>query len=325
MKAFILCLLCLLSWTIPAFAHESMPASLTLNEVQENVFDVDWRIPATQGNAPALMPQFPTHCSVERGPVERLAPAARLVYWRLHCKQDLANGARIGIDGLPATMVNVQVQLTMADGRRWSQLASPRSPHVVLGAERVKLAAYFRLGVEHILTGIDHLLFLLCLVVLVPARWRLLQTITAFTLAHCATLALATLGLIHIPSAPVEACIALSIVLLAREIMQPATAGTMARRQPWLLAFGFGLLHGLGFAGGLADVGLPSGEVIQALLLFNFGVEAGQLAFVLAVLLLLLGLRMRPLAMRRAEHACAYGVGTVAMFWLLQRLTPILI
>ncbi|MES2153375.1 MAG: HupE/UreJ family protein [Pseudomonadota bacterium] len=302
-------------------AHESLPASLTVNEVLPQVYDIDWRLPATQGSAPALTPRFPAQCAEMAVPAERAAPAARVTHWRLRCQQDLAAGAQLAVDGLPATMVNVQVQLNTLDGRRWSQLASPRTPHIMLGElarESVSLSAYFRLGIEHILSGIDHLMFVLCLMVLVPARWRLVQTLSAFTMAHCATLALATSGVINLAAAPVEACIALSIVFLARDILRPDER-TLARRMPWLVAFGFGLLHGLGFAGGLAEIGLPQGEIAQALLLFNLGVEAGQLGFVLAVSLLLAALRLRPGARQRVNQVSAYATGAVAAFWVVQR------
>ncbi len=319
-------LLCLATLACAAaHAHESMPASLIVREVQARVYDVDWRVPATQGRAPLLTPRFPADCVTVQAPLERAAPGARVTHSRLRCARDLAGGADVAIEGLPATMINVQAQLDTADGRHWSQLASPRAPQFLLGEQarqRVDLSAYFRLGVEHILSGTDHLLFVLCLLVLVPARWRLVQTLSAFTLAHCVTLALATLGVLRVAAAPVEACIALSIVFLARDIVRPAEH-TLTRRQPWLVAFGFGLLHGLGFAGGLADVGLPPDEIVQALLLFNLGVEAGQLGFVLAVSLPLAAMRLRPAVRQQVEYGGAYAIGAVAAWWVLQRVAPL--
>ena len=181
---------------------------------------------------------------------------------------------------------------------------------------------YTKLGIEHILTGFDHLLFVLCLLLIVHGGWRLVRTITAFTLAHSITLVLASLGVINLPSAPVEASIALSIAFLAAEILRHH-AGTdtgWTYRSPWLVAFAFGLLHGLGFAGALTDIGLPQGEVPVALLFFNIGVELGQLVFV-ALVLLLLAL-LRPIwqsTHRRVELAASYAIGTVAMYWLFER------
>ncbi len=327
LRSFLFAWLCLA--TAPAPAHESLPASLRVIEVAPQRYDVSWRVPATQGKAPAIAPVFPADCVADGEIAERSTPGARLQHWRLRCGASLARGVMLPIAGLAATMVNVQVQLTMQDGRHWSALASPRAPGVALGTlatRQVALGGYFLLGVEHILSGIDHLLFVFCLLLLVPQRWRLVQTITAFTAAHCLTLALAALDVVVLPAPPVEASIALSIVFLAREVLRPAGQGSLMRRAPWLVAFGFGLLHGLGFAGALADIGLPQGEVVQALLLFNLGVEAGQLAFVLAASLLLAALRQwRALPLRRIEQACAYGVGAVATVWLAERVIVVLV
>jgi len=182
---------------------------------------------------------------------------------------------------------------------------------------------YTVLGIEHILTGIDHLLFVLALLLVVVGRWKLVKTITAFTLAHSITLALATLGVVTVPSGPVEAAIALSIVFLASEIIwwhRGWTSLTFAR--PWLVAFAFGLLHGLGFAGALSEIGLPSAEIPIALLFFNIGVEIGQLAFVAAVLLGAGALsRLAPVANTAAfaRVAIAYAIGTVATYWFVER------
>ncbi len=185
---------------------------------------------------------------------------------------------------------------------------------------------YTGLGIEHILKGIDHLLFVLCLLLIVKGPWILVKTITAFTVAHSITLGLATLGLVHIPPRPVEAAIALSIVFLAAEILH-ARQGRfgLAHQYPWMVAFGFGLLHGLGFAGALSEIGLPQSEIPVALLFFNVGVEIGQLFFVLAFVLL------RWILVRlefRWPHAISlmpvYLVGAVATYWLLQRIGFIL-
>ncbi|MEM6577512.1 MAG: HupE/UreJ family protein [Pseudomonadota bacterium] len=182
---------------------------------------------------------------------------------------------------------------------------------------------YTVLGTEHILMGLDHLLFVLALLFVVQGKWKLVKTITAFTVAHSITLALATLGYISLPSAPVEAAIALSIVFLATEIIQHERGqSSLTFRKPWLVAFAFGLLHGLGFAGALSDIGLPPPEVPIALLFFNIGVEIGQLIFVAAILFL--GWTLRTLvqsdkAMLRARQVVVYMVGTAAMYWCIER------
>jgi hydrogenase/urease accessory protein HupE len=183
------------------------------------------------------------------------------------------------------------------------------------------LWAYIGLGIEHILFGVDHLLFVLCLLLLVRGIRNLLATVTAFTLAHSITLAAATLGLIRVPAAPVEATIALSIVFLATELVRGGARQTVARSYPWLVAFTFGLLHGLGFAGALAEVGLPQGEIPLALFGFNVGVELGQLAFVTAVLSLARLARLMPWRMPAwAAGAVGYAIGSLATFWVFARL-----
>jgi hypothetical protein len=184
---------------------------------------------------------------------------------------------------------------------------------------------YLALGVKHILLGIDHLLFVLGLLLIVRGPWQLLATITAFTLAHSLTLALATFGLVTLPPRTVEAAIALSILFLAVEILH-ARQGRLGltHRFPWLVAFAFGLLHGLGFAGALAEIGLPAAEVPAALLFFNLGVEVGQLMFVAAVLSLRFAVRTLQLGWPRwAEPLPAYAIGTIASFWLFERLAAL--
>ena len=195
--------------------------------------------------------------------------------------------------------------MSFADGSTWIQRLTPQQPATVIpvqpGAWEVA-GTYLGLGVEHILTGIDHLLFVLALLLLTTGTWRLLKTVTAFTVAHSITLALATLGLVHVPPKPVEAVIALSIVFVAAEILHARRGRIgLAARMPWIVAFTFGLLHGFGFAGALSEVGLPAGQIPVALLFFNLGVEAGQLLFIAAVLALVAG--------RKARSGCMAALG----------------
>ena len=184
---------------------------------------------------------------------------------------------------------------------------------------------YTLLGIEHILLGIDHLLFVLALLLIVRSPWMLVKTITAFTLAHSITLGLATLGLVYIPSRPVEATIALSIVFLCVEIIHAQRGKTgVAFRYPWVVAFAFGLLHGLGFAGALSEIGLAQAEIPIALLFFNLGVEIGQLLFLGVILILVWGLmRLRLTTLGIARLSSAYVIGTVATYWLLERVAII--
>jgi hydrogenase/urease accessory protein HupE len=221
-------------------------------------------------------------------------------------------------------MTDALVRIEFADGATWVGRLTPRAPQVTIPERRSGgsvAAAYLGLGVEHILLGIDHLLFVLALLLVTRGARRLVSTVTAFTVAHSITLALATLGVVRVPQAPVEAVIALSIVFVAAEIVR-ARRGVegLTARAPWLVAFTFGLLHGFGFAGALSEIGLPQGQIPLALLLFNVGVEAGQLLFVAAVLApLAVARRVRIELPRRLELVPPYAIGSLATFWVIQR------
>lgn len=311
-----------------AMAHESLPASLILNETTAHHFDVLWRIPQTQGQVLAVTPAFPEDCQELDAPQVQQVAGARLLLWRVQCQHGLRSDAQIAFNGLDLTMIDVLVRITYLDGHSEAQVARPRTPAVVLGATQpqgLEVSAYFGLGVEHILSGIDHLLFVLCLILLVPSVTGLLKTITAFTLAHSLTLALSALEIIHVPQPPVEATIALSILFLARELARKDAANGIAVRRPWGVAFVFGLLHGFGFAGALAEIGLPKEAISSALLLFNVGVETGQLMFVAVVYPFVMLVRRWssgwPLW---TAPVPVYSVGAVSGFWFLQRLGPVL-
>jgi hypothetical protein len=227
----------------------------------------------------------------------------------------------VRIDGLEGTMTDALVRVEFADGSAWTGRLTPGQPAATIPDKESALGVagtYLWLGVEHILAGIDHLLFVLGLLLLARERWRLLWTVTAFTAAHSITLALATLGVVNAPQAPVEAVIALSIAFVAVEVLR-ARGGHpgVAARSPWIVAFSFGLLHGFGFAGALSEVGLPVGQIPLALAFFNIGVELGQLLFIAAVL----GAAwlVRSMRTRWLEPVPPYAIGIVAMFWMFQR------
>jgi hydrogenase/urease accessory protein HupE len=236
-------------------------------------------------------------------------------------------GKRIEFAGLQVTVTDVLVRVQMLDGTHSTTLVHPSQPWVEITMRQGPLAvvgAYLAHGVGHILFGFDHLLFVLALILIVRSTRTLLLTVTAFTIAHSITLSLATLGLVHVPGPPVEACIALSILLVASEIArlqqgQPSLTAT----RPWAVAFAFGLLHGLGFASALIDLGLPQGDIPLALFAFNVGVEVGQLAFIAAVLgIVRLGrlVPIPPIAGYRLRTATSYVIGSVAAFWFIERL-----
>jgi hydrogenase/urease accessory protein HupE len=252
---------------------------------------------------------------------------AEVKRWTIKTGPNGLDGGEIAVHGLQTTMVDVLVRIAFADGRVVSRLLRPDAPSFVLEKAHAGRATggYFVLGVEHILLGIDHLLFVLALVLIVRGVRLLVKTITAFTIAHSLTLALATLGVVHVPSAPVEAVIALSIVFVAAEIVRSHRGQRgLTEQAPWLVAGLFGLLHGFGFAGALAQVGLPQNDIPLALLFFNLGVEAGQLVFVGAVLALIAGVRrVRLPALEWTRLATPYVIGCVAMFWVIQRISAL--
>jgi hypothetical protein len=233
-------------------------------------------------------------------------------------------GRTITIAGLEATITDVLIRLHHADGRLESHLVRPTSPSVALGGNTTtgqRVTAYLQLGVQHILLGVDHLLFVLGLLLIVQDRWMLLKTITSFTVAHSITLAIATLGYASAPLPPLNAAIALSILFLGPEIVRVWRGETsFTIRHPWVVAFAFGLLHGFGFASGLTSMGLPSAEIPLALLLFNVGVEIGQLFFVFLILALERAFRILEIRWPRAvELLPGYAVGSLGAYWTIQR------
>jgi hydrogenase/urease accessory protein HupE len=248
--------------------------------------------------------------------------------WTAKCPGGLTGGT-IHIAGLSATVTDVLVRLERLDGTTQIARLTPSAPSLVVeaapGATEVA-RTYLMLGVEHILGGFDHLLFVLALLILVKGTRRLIWTVTAFTVAHSLTLAGATLGFVHVPGPPVEAAIALSIVFVAAEIVlsRQGMLG-LTEKFPWIVAFTFGLLHGFGFAGALNEVGLPQSAIPVALFFFNVGVEVGQLLFIASVIAVIaLGRRIArridvaPVAW--AWRVPPYAIGSVASFWLIQRI-----
>ena len=314
---------------LPLMAHEVRPAYLEITESAPSRFTVLLKLPQIGDQVFGLSPVWPERCTDATAPKRELLGHFAIERRLVDCEGGLA-GQRIEIAGLATTMTDVLVRVAFLDGQVQTELLKPARPTLVV-AERANAwgvaRTYLALGVEHILLGVDHLLFVLGLLLLVNGRARLVKTVTAFTVAHSITLALATLGVVHVPQAPVEAVIALSIVFLANEIAQGMRRATPANaapgftaRNPWVVAFIFGLLHGLGFAGALAEVGLPQVDILLALLCFNVGVEVGQLAFIAAVLAVTeIARRLRWTASSRFTQVPPYAIGTLAMFWVFQR------
>ncbi len=306
-----------------AGAHEVRPGFLELRETGPETYALFWKKPTGGEIEIFIAPVLPPECRLETAGRQPLTPGAVIVRGTLRCPGGLG-GKTIAIDGLRATITDVLLRVQHADGRVDSALLKPANPSFTFGEARSvwqRAGAYLRLGVEHILSGFDHLVFVLGLMLIVRGPWRLVTTITAFTVAHSLTLGAATLGFLSVPAPPVEATIALSILFLGIEILRGRRGETsFALRNPWVVAFAFGLLHGLGFAGALAAVGLPHADIPLALFLFNVGVEIGQLAFVFV--LLLLEQSFRRLAVRWpgfAGYLPGYLVGTLGAYWTIQR------
>jgi len=307
-----------------ARAHEIRPALLDLTESEDGWVDVTWKVPTRGDRALGLTPILPPALAAVGPPSERAVPGASIQRARYRSDGSSLVGERIVIDGLTATQTDVLLRVVLADGSEHSAILRPESPEFVIPARATKwevAKSYWRMGVDHILAGVDHLLFLLALLLIVGGFWKLAQTVTAFTLAHSVTLALATLGFVHVPPAPTEAVISLSILFLAAEIVRKQQGEmSLTERRPWLVALAFGLFHGLGFAGALSQVGVPAHEVPLALLMFNVGVETGQLLFVVAVASALAALRRLPLTLPAGAWRLApYTIGAIAAFWTIQR------
>ena len=306
------------------FAHEVRPAYLELRETAPGSFDVLFKTPMRGDARLALDVSFSGLVDRTTPVTSRTRDSAMIQTWSFSAIEPLA-GQEVGINGLSSTMTDALVRVEFADGREWVERLTPGTPRATVPTDQgwAVAATYLKLGIEHILLGVDHLLFVLALILIAPNTRQLVMAITAFTVAHSITLASATLGFVNVPPPPVEAAIALSIALVALEIVRAreGKAG-IAVRAPWVVAFAFGLLHGFGFAGALSEVGLPAGHIPAALLFFNVGVEIGQLLFVAGVLGLaaLFGLARRPLP-RWAALTPAYLVGSLAMFWVIQRVS----
>ena len=318
----------LLACGSPASADEFRPAYLQLTQTGTEAYDVLWKSPALDENTPLnVRPVFPADVAEQGNRRSSFAAGTLRQRWRIHVPGGL-NGKTIQFPGLTETRIDILVRLERLEGSVQLERILPGQPGFTAraspGAWEVA-KTYVTIGIGHILLGFDHLLFVLALVMIVTSTRRLFVTITAFTVAHSITLSLATLGVLHVPGPPVEASIALSIVFVASEIIhQRQGRPGLAARKPWVVAFAFGLMHGLGFAGALAEVGLPENSIPLALLFFNIGVEIGQVLFILVVLAFYRALS-KLLAGRfdlaRLAPVQAYAIGGLASYWLFERVS----
>jgi hydrogenase/urease accessory protein HupE len=307
-----------------ASAHEIRPAYLEIREKSAHEFTVFWKQPTMGEVSLRLKPRMGSWLS-DSSAVTLFEDNFLIRQWDIHAGRDSLNGQHIIIEGLNSTMTDVLVSIHFINGETITQLLRPVEPGFVIQRaqhQSAPVAAYLQLGITHILFGIDHLLFVLGLILLVKGNRQLIKTITAFTIAHSITLALATLHLVTVQQSAAEATIALSIVFLALELVRHYQGRDgLTYHYPWVVAFVFGLLHGFGFAGALAEVGLPSASIPMALFLFNVGVEVGQLIFVLSVIVVMQLLKLTKLRFPAwTRYTAPYLIGSLAAFWLIQRM-----
>jgi hypothetical protein len=322
-------LLLLILGSSAAIAHEARPCYLEVTETSPGQYAVLWRTPVLAGMRLPVTLQLPDGVRDLKDPaVEELTDSLVERRWITAGANGLV-GRRIAFPGLQATITDVLVRVKLLDDRSWSVIVHPAHAYIEISASQSHLAVmagYIVHGIRHISLGADHLLFLLGLLLIVRDRWMLVKTITAFTVAHSVTLALATFGYASLPVAPLNAAIALSILFLGPEIVRMWRGeSSFTIRHPWVVAFAFGLLHGFGFASALTSAGLPRTELPLALLSFNVGVEIGQLGFIVLVLLLERAFRILEIRWPRwVEVLPGYTVGSLGAFWTLQRVTLLL-
>lgn len=321
--AALLALLSPLAWAGQVLAHDVRPAYLQIDPMGPDRYALIWRTPVLSGVPLPVVLSLPETAETVSPPRVQTLPGS-LIERRVIALPDGLAGERIGFVGLEVTITDVLVRIGDGQGGYATELVRPSRPWIELDPDRGTLAiavTYLRQGIDHILFGIDHLLFVAALLLIVR-DWRMLvKTVTAFTVAHSITLALATFGLVRLPPGPVEVLIAASILLVAVEAVRRERGGTsLAIQWPWVVAFAFGLLHGFGFAGALQDLGLPEGDIPMALLMFNVGVEVGQLTFIAVVLTALAAVNRLYTVPRQAVLVSSYVIGIVAAFWTFERL-----
>jgi len=308
-----------------SLAHEVRPGYLELKEMEPGQFQVLWKAPSRPGLRLRIKPVLPDSCRDISVPTRQQLPGVFIERRIVTCGPDGLAGKTITINGLSATLTDVLVRIHHLNNQSQTELLKPQAPSFeVKGVQHWTRAvvSFITMGVKHILYGIDHLLFVLGLLLLSRGWVLLLKTITAFTVGHSISLALATFGILDVPSQPLSAAIALSIVFLAAELVRAQRGQTsLTIRNPWVVSFGFGLLHGLGFAGALVQLGLPRSDIPLALFCFNIGVEIGQIFFVGLVLIVMGSLKKIQFALPlRLKPLPVYAMGSVSAVWFIDRL-----
>jgi hydrogenase/urease accessory protein HupE len=315
-----------LAWPCTASAHPLNPALLEVRELGGGKCDVNWRTAVGGAASTPFQPVLPPDCKPIGEPVQALLQSGQSVksHWQIQSERRELAGSTLGVTGLEERRTEALLRVELADGRALSTVLRagqstfevPRRPSALDVAR-----SYGKTGIIHILSGPDHLLFVFGLMMLVSGRKRLFLTITSFTAGHTVTLSLAALGVVRIPPRPVEVLIAASIFVLGLELVRPPEQRRLGER-PWWMAGAFGLLHGVGFAGALAEVGLPPGEIPAALVSFNAGIEVGQLMFVGALLALWRLWRLFPARVTApfGPRLCAYAIGALSTLWIYERI-----
>ena len=324
MKTKSLHIIVLLMLPVLAIAHEIRPGYLEIKENADHSLQITWKQPTTGDYSIPLHPAISTGWMIDSLANISYAESYLIKRWQVPVNHASLDEQTISIAGLEKTITDVLVQVTLLNNVSFTYLIKPIQPSLKLNLSKPQpppVWQYIQLGIYHIWSGFDHLLFVLGLLLLVKKRSRLIWTITAFTIAHSITLALATLHIINVSASFTEAAIALSIVFLAVELVRHYRGNNgFAYHYPWLVSFLFGLLHGFGFASELQDVGLPENNIPLALFLFNVGVEAGQLAFVFVMLLIIAGIRRLKFQLPQWSYKLpAYLIGTLAMYWFIER------
>ncbi len=321
-RALVFNLLCILP--MASFAHPLAPALFEITETDAGNVSVLWKTSVFRVPGSDVQPKLPLSCQPQSQPSFEELDNSLLTRWVMNCGESGLVGETIRVDGLHEAKIDVLLRLSLVDGRRITRVLRASDPELVVpereSAWQVAVS-YAALGFEHIWTGIDHLLFVFGLLLLASGARALVATVTAFTLGHSVTLSLAALGYTNFPTGPIEVLIALSVLVLAVELTRDTSVPeSWLRRFPWVMAASFGLLHGLGFAGALSEVGLPSYEILTGLVSFNIGIELGQLCFVFVVLALFrLGSRWLAAPPAWVRAVPVYAMGSLAAFWCFER------
>jgi hydrogenase/urease accessory protein HupE len=305
-------------------AHVFAPSLYELRETGPGNVAVRWKEPVIKAQGTRLRPVLPADCEGIGKPKVEWIQSAAVATWEAYCREGLI-GKTVSVEGIGTSNADVLLRIELSDGRSLRHVLTVTEPSYTIPERESKLdvvTGYIRLGAEHILEGFDHLLFVLGLVLIVGWGRTLLWTVTAFTVGHSITLALAVLGVVNVPQKLTEAGIALSIYFLGIEIIRSfGSDRTLMKRYPWIIAGLFGLLHGLGFAGALSEVGLPQTEIPLALFSFNVGIELGQLLFVAIVIVIWAALKRSPVSWPGfVKYIPAYAIGSMAAFWFFERL-----